>query len=165
MANHKPLLPLAEYQKKFDYDPETGIFTWNSGSRKGKPAGSKEKDGLTLYMGKLGRFKAHRVAWLYVTGEDPGEFLIDHRDQDPFNNRWNNLRKATNAENGKNSSGWKNESTGVKGVTLTSSGKYRARIRVDGNMVNIGTFESLEEAVSNLNIAREILHGEFANAS
>lgn len=29
MANHKPLLPLAEYQKKFDYDPETGMFTWN----------------------------------------------------------------------------------------------------------------------------------------
>lgn len=114
-------------------------------------------------MGKLGRFKAHRVAWLYVTGEDPGDSLIDHKDQDPFNNKWENLRKASHAENGKNSSGWKNESTGVKGITLTSSGKYRARIRVDGNMVNIGTFGSLEEAISELSAAREILHGEFAN--
>lgn len=163
MANHKPLLALEEYQKKYDYDPETGIFTWNSGSRKGKPAGGREKDGITLYMGKLGRFKAHRVAWLYVTGEDPGDSLIDHKDQDPFNNKWENIRKASHAENGKNSSGWKNESTGVKGITLTSSGKYRARIRVDGNMVNIGTFGSLEEAISELSTAREILHGEFAN--
>lgn len=114
-------------------------------------------------MGKLGRFKAHRVAWLYITGEDPGEFLIDHKDQDPFNNKEENLRKATNAENGKNSSGWRNESTGIKGITLTSSGKYRARIRVNGSMVNVGTFESIEEATSKLNAAREILHGEFEN--
>lgn len=163
MANHKPLLPLAEYQKKFDYDPETGIFTWNSGSRKGKPAGSRNSSGISLSMGSNGLYKAHRVAYLYMTGEDPSEFLIDHKDQDPFNNRWNNLRKATNAENGKNSSGWENESTGVKGVYKRGEEKFEAKLRVNGSRITVGTFKTLEQAEKELRKAREHYHGEFAN--
>ncbi|QDH47389.1 HNH homing endonuclease [Salmonella phage vB_SenS_SB9] len=163
MTNHKPLLPLEEYQSKFDYDPETGIFTWNSGSRRGKPAGGHNDSGISLSMGSKGKYKAHRVAWLYMTGEDPGDLLIDHKDQDPWNNKWNNLRKATNKENSSNSSGWENKSTGVKGIYKRTEGKFEARIRANGKRINVGTFGSLEEAESAIREAREKVCGEFTN--
>ncbi|EDV1300513.1 hypothetical protein AAC69_002599 [Salmonella enterica subsp. enterica serovar Hadar] len=163
MANYKSLLPLAEYQKKFDYDPETGIFTWNSGSRKGKPAGGRNDSGISLSMGVHGKYKAHRVAWLYMTGEDPGDLLIDHKDQDPWNNTWSNLRKATNKENSSNSSGWENNSTGVKGIYKRAEGKFEARIRANGERISVGTFGSLEEAESAIKEAREKACGEFTN--
>jgi hypothetical protein len=44
---------------------------------------------------------AHRLAWLLKTGSWPPRF-IDQIDGNRSNNRWNNLREATKAENGRN---------------------------------------------------------------
>lgn len=156
----KPLPPLAEFQSKFDYDPLTGEFTWNSGARKGKIAGSRDKDGISLSMGKLGRFKAHRVAWLYNYGEDPGELLIDHRDGNPFYNAKLNIRKATELQNSLNHNK-KAGSSGVPGVDKQGSG-WRARIRHGGTRITLGTFPSIEEAEAAIIEKRKEFHGEFA---
>lgn len=162
MARAKPLPSVAEILERFIYDEVTGIFYHTKGGRKGKPAGGKDKDGISLYFGNLGRFKAHRIAWRLKTGEDPEDSLIDHKDQDPFHNAWSNLRKATDMQNSYNSSGWDNSTTGVKGVTLTH-GKFKARIRANGERMYIGTFNTLEEAAEAVKHAREVYHGEFAN--
>lgn len=159
---YKPLPPLEEFKKVFEYDPDTGDFIWLIGARKGKIAGSKNKDGIELWYKPLGRFKAHRVAWLYTTGEDPGEFQIDHKDRNPFNNEKENLRKATNLQNSRNTDrAHLNSSTGVKGID-ERNGRFRARLRVNGVRITVGTFWSLEEAQERLEAARREYHGEFA---
>ena len=77
------------------YDPETGIFTnrVQRGLRGdiGKPTGSYDKDGYVILQINGKKYKAHRVAWLWMTGEWP-EHEIDHKDGQPWNNVWLNLR-------------------------------------------------------------------------
>ena len=156
---YKPLPNLDDFKKVFNYDPDTGVFTW---VKNGKVAGSTQKDGIELNTKPLGRFKAHRVAWLFITGEDPGEFQIDHRDRNPFNNKEENLRKATNQQNSVNTErAHLNSSTGVKGIDKIK-GRFRARIRVNGTRITVGTFDSIEEAKEHLEAARHKYHGEFA---
>lgn len=40
----------------------------------------------------------------------------------------------------------KNNKSGVKGVSTTPSGKYRARIMLNGVEIGLGRYETLEEA-------------------
>ena len=72
----------AELRRRLDYDPETGVFTWritvNSRAIAGETAGTK--NGLGYHQLTLDRkiYLAHRLAWLYMTGEWPKD-QIDHR--------------------------------------------------------------------------------------
>lgn len=66
MRYHSPLPPLAELQKVLYYDPETGVFT-----RNGKLAGHVQHGRRKIdFKGKA--YFASRLAWLWMTGEDPG---------------------------------------------------------------------------------------------
>ena len=49
-------------------------------------------------------------------------------------------------ENNRNQKVSLNNKLGIKGIQKRDNGKYRARIRVDGNLINLGTFETIEEA-------------------
>lgn len=95
------------------YDPDTGIFKWVSHSIKnriGRPSGSFDcLMYVTLTLDKM-TFRAHRAAYLYMTGEWP-EFFIDHIDGDPSNNKWENLRHVTPAENSMNQKVHRGETT------------------------------------------------------
>lgn len=161
---YKPLPPLEEFKKVFEYNPDTGDFIWLIGPRKGKVAGGKLKNGIYLSHKSLGRFMAHRVAWLWNYGEDPGELQIDHKDLDQFNNKKNNLRKATNQQNGFNTGLRKDNTSGVKGVTIHGN-KFKARIRLNGKELYLGLFDTIEEAKEALSDCRKIHQGEFARDS
>jgi len=64
---------------------------------------------------------------------------IDHIDQDKMNNNIENLRVVTNQENQ-----WNRD---VKGYSFhKSSGKYVARISVDGKQKHLGKFVSEDDA-------------------
>ncbi len=89
-----------------DYNSETGIFTWKEGNRKGQIAGYKGK----LYKGSGGyilirvrgkSYRAHRFAWLYMTGRWP-KSVIDHINHKRDDNRWKNLRGVTRLQNQRN---------------------------------------------------------------
>ena len=41
---------------------------------------------LTSVLGK--QYRTHRLIWMYMTGEDPGELEIDHKDRNRSNNKW-----------------------------------------------------------------------------
>jgi hypothetical protein len=85
-----------------------------------------------------------------MTGDDPAAF-VDHKDGDTLNNRWGNLRLATNGENLCNAKLRSDNSTGVKGVCLVVKGNYRrfrATIAKDKTHYRLGDFRSLEEAAS-----------------
>src|SRR5579859_3355628 len=87
------------------YDPATGEFRWletsNGEVKPGPVAGKSLKKGYRVITISGRAFYAHRLAWLYVTGKWPVA-LVDHRDGNPANNAWSNLRAATSAQNNAN---------------------------------------------------------------
>lgn len=141
MTNFKPLPPLAVLQEFLSYDPETGLFTWikREGRRvAGTVAGSISKDGYRRIMFQYKTYRANRLAWLYLTGKDPGSSLVDHIDGNRSNNRADNLRLATYAQNrwNKVSRGW----------YYTKEGRCQARITHSHEFQYLGTFDTPEEA-------------------
>jgi len=132
------LPPLDELKKKLDYDPKSGEFTWAVSSgprRKGSTAGSRDNDGYTVICFDYQHYFAHRLAWLYEHGTDPGVFSIDHKDGCKTNNRIDNLRLATHPQNHWNR-------TSAKGITFSKRDKkWLARVMVAGVEKHLGSFD------------------------
>lgn len=90
--------------------------------------------------------------------------LVDHIDGDGLNNRRNNLRPATNAQNVRNSRKRTTNTSGFKGVSWNKEHrKWRAEIMARGKKKFLGLFNTAEEAHKAYCEAAEQLHGEFAN--
>jgi hypothetical protein len=167
-------LPDVEFIRSImDYDRDTGHLTWKrrdslhpSWNTKyaGKRVGCRRGDGyIVLGLGGAVYF-GHRVAWAIVTGEWPKN-EIDHRDLNPSNNAWDNLRAATSADNKRNRGHVPNRS-GVKGVGYYAATKrWRARIKVGDKEVWSGYFTSVDEAAAARAAALPLYHGEFARAA
>jgi hypothetical protein len=142
-------------QSLFNYNPETGEFTWlvsRGRSKAGKIAGTPARAGngkvyvVITIDGKP--YKSHRLAWLYSYGAWP-ENHIDHIDHDSTNNRLINLRDVSHAENHKNKKAYKNNRSGVTGVSFHNKlQKWRAYIAVNGKLIHLGYFELKDEAVT-----------------
>lgn len=147
------------------YDPETGVFTRPvrvSNCRIGKQAGCLRPDGYR-YIGIDGdRYMAHRLAWLYATGQWPA-VQIDHINGDRADNRFVNLREATNAENQRNSKRRSDNTSGFKGVHWRRhTGKWLAQIGHNGRLVYLGLFPTAKMAHAAYCEAARRLHGQFA---
>lgn len=135
----------------FRYDPETGMIYWIA---KGKGKIKKKAAGTLLHSGYLGicigpkRWQAHRIAWALHHGDWPKD-QIDHINGIRTDNRACNLREATNSQNGKNLGLSKANTSGIKGVSFeTYTGKWKATIRVDGKLISIGRFNSIDDAAN-----------------
>lgn len=114
----------------------------------GKIAGTPDGKGYlsVLVLGKA--YRAHRVAWLIMTGEWPPD-EIDHEDGKRSANRFSNLREATPRENRQNRCVQKNNSSGVTGVGWCNrKRKFRARIMVSGREKHLGYFDTLNAAIA-----------------
>ena len=166
MANHNNTLSAETLRQIVHYDSGTGVFTRLLGTRKGQIAGTssdtggKSKRRLVWVQGK--QYKAHRLAWLYMTGAWPDD-EIDHIDGDSLNNRWENLRVATHQENRSNNRAYRNNRLGVRGVQQRSNGRYRAYIAPSGRMKSLGDFATLEEAKATRQAAERKYFGAFAH--
>jgi hypothetical protein len=150
-----------------DYDKDTGAFVWLKPTKfhprmLGKEAGSVAT-GYRMIRIDGQKYKAHRLAWLYVYGEIPA-LEIDHKNGNKLDNRIANLRLATNSQNQANKNRVSGKKT-PKGVRLLASGKYQARISFDGRLFCIGTYETESEAVSAYFCKASEHYGEFARIS
>jgi hypothetical protein len=85
----------------------------------------------------------------------------DHRDQNGTNNRRENLRPASDAENTRNRDIFKNNTSGFKGVYPEGT-KFYVLIMKDGKHYRLGRFATALEATRAYNKAAKELHGEFA---
>jgi len=138
-------------EKQYNYDPETGIFTWaidKSGRKAGEVAGYTQRNGYIIIR-EFGKSQsAHRLAWLYMTGEWPQGF-IDHIDRNRANNAWANLRIVTRSQNARNSVRPRLKNPGLpRGVIPTvTTGRFQAQAcSKEGKTICLGCYDTIEEA-------------------
>lgn len=126
----------------------------------GKFAGTKTTHGY--WQVTAGRaIGAHRIVWSLFYNQELGDCVIDHIDGNALNNKIENLRKASFAENSRNRKLSKNKKIELKGIE-ESKGKFRARIYASGETYRLGTFKTKEDAHKAYCKAAKELHGEFA---
>ena len=91
----------------------------------------------------------------------PDGYEIDHINGNRLDNRAENLRLASHAQNMRNVKKLNTNKTGFKGVSLLSSGKYRAVVNHEGRQIHVGVYSTPGEADAAARVKREELHGEF----
>ena len=136
----------------WDYNKDTGVFTWKIKSciqkEIGDIAGYVDKEGYIILTSsicsKKKSYKAHRIAYLLMTGYMP-EKQIDHINGNAGDNRWINLREASNAENSFNRKKSTKNTSGYKGVHKKGK-KWISQIQINNTKMYLGSFDSKEEA-------------------
>lgn len=143
------------------YDQLTGAFTWKPRPRvrAGKVAGTTKEDGRVYICVDGQDYRAHRLAWLYMTGEWP-ILEIDHRDGNANNNAFANLREVDSSTNKENTRHPRSDNhTGYLGVFKHSQyDKYCAQIRVKGKRMHLGVFDDPASAHAAYLDAKRRLH-------
>ncbi|MGB4824970.1 MAG: hypothetical protein WBP82_08725 [Leuconostoc mesenteroides] len=86
---------------------------------------------------------------------------VDHKNGDSLDNRKSNLRYLTLLCNRKNRRMQKNNTTEHRGVYLTNKNKYAASIRDNNKLIQLGLFNTKEEAALAYNNAATKYHKEF----
>ena len=104
MSPPKPLPSQILLREYLNYTPETGSLVWIKCSKYqqrklGKEFGTETGDGYRVgnFLGT--RYAVNRLIWVWMTGDDPGELIVDHENWDRSDNRWENLRLFTHREN------------------------------------------------------------------
>jgi hypothetical protein len=108
------------------------------------------------------KLQAHRVIWKLVHGVDPD--TIDHINGDPSDNRLENLRDCTVAENSRNYAKAPGGSSRFRGVCWIKRDKAWAARISDGRSgtVSLGNYRDEVLAAKAYDRAARERHGEFA---
>tara|TARA_R110000737_G_C14381721_1_gene450659 strand:+ start:138 stop:686 length:549 start_codon:yes stop_codon:yes gene_type:complete len=107
-------------------------------------------------------YKAHRVIWAMVHGKWPAD-QIDHINGIRGENRIENLREVTNAENMRNAAMPRINTSGVVGVHwYEKNGRWVAQIKANGKTKHLGSFIDKADAIA-ARAAAEIEYGYHEN--
>lgn len=143
------------------YCPDTGVFTWlktGKGIRRGRKVGYVDPEGYLQIAHAGASYRAHRLAWLYMTGAWPTD-QIDHSNGDRADNRFSNLRESTLTENMRNRLLVERDLP----VGVYKSGpKYRVRIWGGEANLDFGSYADLELAEIVSREVRDSYHGQFS---
>jgi HNH endonuclease len=166
-VRRRPRITAARLRELLHYDPVTGEFRWvkslNPKIHVGDIAGTLA-NGYRKITIRGREYAAHQLAWLYMTGKWCSA-LVDHRDGNRSNNRWDNLRHATPSQNSANRRMNRNNKCGFKGVIRAQSGRWCASIYKNGRSRHLGTFSTPEAAHAAYMTEARKLFGEFARAA
>ena len=143
-----------------DFKSDLAWKQWNP-KHAGKRAGCWSGHYATVAINRKHHALA-RIIFLMHHGYLPE--IVDHADCNTMNNCISNLRAATKAENQRNAGMYAHNTSGFKGVVWSKAcQKWIARIKVFGQTKHLGVFENKELAADFVQLAREMLHGKFAN--
>jgi len=101
-----------------------------------------------LKIGKTGKVKkpyVHGVIALCYLGEKPDGFQVDHINNIPTDNRLENLQYLPKIDNDRKKLFYKKDQV-IKGYSKTKYGKFRARITHYGKYIDLGSYDTEEEA-------------------
>jgi hypothetical protein len=165
-----------ELKKYLVYYPDTGIFyrigTLSRNYKEPKICDCIDNGYVVITFQKK-PMKAHKLAFLYMTGAIPD--VVDHIDGDGLNNRWDNIRAVTQAQNNHNRRIDKSNTTGIKGVSWYDNKKmgvgYLARISINYKRISCwfsiieykDKQNALDKAIAWVKEKREEYHGDYAN--
>ena len=163
-------LSQARLRELLHYDPKTGRFTWRADRCGGFiPRGAvvgwidKSTGGRRRITLDRVTYHASRLAVLWVTGRLPSK-NVDHINGNCGDNRWINLREATQSQNLGNSRATRGRAL-PKGVHWDKqNNRYLAQITVKRRNIFLGRFPTARAAhVAYMAAARKYF-GEFARA-
>jgi len=119
----------------------------------------------TKYAVSSNRLEDRIVVMLYlhrVLTDCPKGLVVDHINGDGLDNRRNNLRVVTVAQNNLNSRVRSDSTTGIKGAYYDKrKGSYYSHIKRGDERIYLGTFSTAEEAAEAYAKASRELHGEY----
>jgi hypothetical protein len=138
-----------------DY-PSLARHKWSA-----RPTGRHTKTYYAYRISTDGTILMHR----FIMGLGPHDKeKVDHRDNDGLNNQRDNLRVATNSQNGANRRPNRNAASRYKGV-IRRGNRWRARITIDQKQRIIGNFDTDELAARAYDEEARRLFGEFARTN
>jgi hypothetical protein len=91
----------------------------------------------------------------------PEGMVVDHINGNTLDNRRENLRVCSIADNSRNAAK-KGKSTIAPGIQLKNNGRYRARITVNRKEIALGTFDTLDEAIAARHKAEREFFGDYS---
>lgn len=147
----------------FSYDPVTGVLTWNIKPSQAVAIGDVVKGVQVVIHGVF--FKTHRICFVVHHGRPIREgMMIDHINHNHRDNRIENIREVTPAQNCMNSRARVSKKSGLpKGVHFhCQSGRFLARIGLNKRRQSLGLFDTPEEASAAYQEAAKRLFGEYA---
>lgn len=156
---------LTQKYVKFLFTYSDGNLFWNvsktNSVKIGDKAGHLDNKGYWRVRvdGKL--YLVHRLIFLYHHGYLPG--VVDHIDNNPCNNKIDNLRECTVSQNMMNSRIRKDNKSGVKGVSLDKrSNRWCVRIWVQGKYKAFGCYNDIELAELVAQEVRDKYHADYS---
>lgn len=156
-------LTAADLRVVLRYEAESGAFFWlaplSPRARVGSRAGTVNAKGYRVIKLMGSRYRAHRLAWLYMYGVWPSAD-IDHINGTRDDNRIANLRDVTNQVNSMNRIRAKGQS-GLVGVSRRGV-RWAAEIYRNGEKHYLGQFATPEAARLAYEKAKSSLHPEVA---
>tara|TARA_R110000868_G_scaffold371027_2_gene634526 strand:+ start:626 stop:1090 length:465 start_codon:yes stop_codon:yes gene_type:complete len=108
-------------------------------------------------------YRLHQLIYLYFYGFIPN--VIDHKDNDRSNNKIENLREVTQAQNCLNRKTSRLSGTGIKNLYFSKKcGRWFVQMTIGNIRKVIGRFEDFELAELVAFEARNKYHGSFARS-
>lgn len=153
------------FNSLFEYHAE-GFLTWKI-EKRGVPVGSivgkSYNSGFVQFNHDDKTYHVHRVIYQMFHGEIEKGLFVDHINRNKQDNRLENLRVATRTENNRNKNPYRNSVSSYKGVDFYKRlNVWRARIKVNKNLIDLGGFSSETDAAVAYNEAAKRYFGEFA---
>jgi hypothetical protein len=155
-------ITVAQVRDLFSYDTQAGVLLWRKHSRPacvGQPVPVYCDRGYQKTRVNRVWCRVHRLIWMVWYGED-APAMIDHVDGDRSNNRIENLRATDaflNQQNRREAE--RGSKVALLGVSVTRTGKYRAKIRHHSREVYLGMFDTADAAHKAYLKAKKDLHG------
>lgn len=151
MTRSESKLSVETLRSILKYNRNTGVFHWRidrgGKAKAGTVAGTMSYGYVSIRINGV-RYQAHRLAWLYVTGEWPSD-TIDHKNGDKSCNRFSNLRDVDAAINSQNAHSIRShkKSCSLLGAFFNKRvQRFVSYIGVNGKQKHLGYFDTAEEA-------------------
>lgn len=137
----------------------------------GKKAGSLKRSGkgvpsykITITFNGVSKiYIAHRIIYYIYHGKLNPNKVIDHKNNNPLDNRIRNLRECTHAQNCLNRRISRNNKVGAKNISKLKNGLYNVVFYKNGKIIFTKKFSNKKTAKSVAAKKRKKYHGFFAN--